>query len=235
MINDRAENQQTIDTVKLEQHVINNEDDVPDSKENANLEVEPIYISKYQGKKSTKTRKTITLSICEVAILTTLLIISAFIKIPLPPIPFSLQTMVCLIGGGLFGKFKALSATLLYIFLGLVGLPIFTSGGGFTYIFHPTFGYLIAMIFSSFLVGLLTEKFNGYVKTGIICFTTLIIMLFVGTLYMYMIFNVHLGNSTSFGQVLISGFALFIFPELLKSALATILIVKVKPIINKMI
>ena len=71
---------------------------------------------------------------------TTLIILGAFIKIPVPVIPFTLQFLFVSLAGLLLGaKYGGLSV-FIYAALGLAGLPVFTAGGGITYVVFPTFG-----------------------------------------------------------------------------------------------
>ena len=92
------------------------------------------------------------------ALLLALLCLSSQFKIPLPGVPFSLQwTMVVLIAFLLSWK-EAMLIISLYVFLGLMGLPVFTGGGGPGYLLSPTFGYLLGFIPASGLCGLLYHR-----------------------------------------------------------------------------
>jgi len=85
--------------------------------------------------------------------------VGAFIKIPLPPIPITLQTFFVIMSGNLLGfKYGAISQ-LLYLTIGLIGIPIFAYGGGPGYIFQPSFGYLLGYPVCAFTIGLLLNLF----------------------------------------------------------------------------
>ena len=75
---------------------------------------------------------------------TALIAIGAFIRIPVPVCPFTLQLLFTTLAGLLLGSKKGALSVGLYVLLGLVGVPVFTEGGGPSYIFQPTFGYLVA-------------------------------------------------------------------------------------------
>lgn len=93
-----------------------------------------------------------------VSLFAALTAVGAFIKIPLPHIPITLQTLVVIMSGNLLGyKFGALSQ-LLYLTVGLLGVPIFAYGGGPGYIFQPSFGYLLGYPVGAFLIGLLVHQ-----------------------------------------------------------------------------
>ncbi|MDD5421369.1 MAG: biotin transporter BioY, partial [Synergistaceae bacterium] len=85
-----------------------------------------------------KTRRIIYISIF--AILTA---IGARIAVPLPLVPFTLQTMFCMLAGLLLGPRYGAASQAFYMFMGLIGVPVFTGGGGLSSIFMPSFGYVV--------------------------------------------------------------------------------------------
>lgn len=85
----------------------------------------------------------------------------AQVTIPLPftPVPISGQTFAVLLGAAALGTRRATLGSLLYLGLGLVGLPWFAGGSGGLHIaVDPTFGYLVGFIAASALVGTLAER-----------------------------------------------------------------------------
>ena len=87
-----------------------------------------------------------------------LMIISAFISIPIGPIKITLQFMVTNICCLLLGKKWGAISVFLYLLLGLFGLPIFSNGGGFAYVLQPSFGFLIGMAIGGFFAAWFREK-----------------------------------------------------------------------------
>jgi biotin transport system substrate-specific component len=77
------------------------------------------------------------------ALFAALTALGAFIRIPMPFVPFTLQFFFCSLAGFLLSPRWAFRSQLLYVALGLAGLPVFTGGGGPAYLLQPTFGYLI--------------------------------------------------------------------------------------------
>ena len=99
-----------------------------------------------------------------VSFFTALTAIGAFIKIPLPHIPITLQTFFVIMSGNMLGyKFGTLSQ-ILYLILGLIGLPIFAYGGGPGYVFQPTFGYLLGYPIGAFSIGMLLKLVSSHYK-----------------------------------------------------------------------
>ena len=74
---------------------------------------------------------------------TALIAVGAFIKIPIPVVPFTLQYLFTMLAGLLLGSRLGTVSVLSYMLLGLAGLPIFSEGGGLWYVFKPSFGYII--------------------------------------------------------------------------------------------
>ena len=89
-----------------------------------------------------------------------LLAISSKIKIPFYPVPMTMQTFVVLIIGIGFGWKLGVATIMLYLFEGIIGLPVFSGtpekGIGLIYFTGPTMGYLIGFIVAAFFAG----KFN---------------------------------------------------------------------------
>ena len=118
------------------------------------------------------------------ALFTALIAIGAFIRIPVPFCPFTLQLLFTMLAGLLLGSRRGAASVAVYVFLGLIGLPVFTSGGGPSYIFQPTFGYLLGFI-------------GG-----------LVIVYACGMVYLALINNVYLGTPISLWTLFVYCFVL---------------------------
>ena len=103
-----------------------------------------------------KTNKTKNLAYC--ALFTALIAVGAFIRVPVPVVPFTLQYLFTMLAGLLLGPRLGTIAVGTYVLLGLVGLPIFTHGGGFWYVFQPSFGYLLGFCVGTFVTGWLAKS-----------------------------------------------------------------------------
>ena len=87
--------------------------------------------------------------------------VGAYLRIPFGPVPISFQTLFVLLSGALLGPWLGAAAMISYIILGLIGLPLFTGGGGPQYILSPTFGFLLSFPVSALVVGLLLKPMNS--------------------------------------------------------------------------
>ena len=131
------------------------------------------------------------------ALFTALMIAGAFIRIPFPLLPITLQSFICALAGLIIGsKLGALSMTL-YMALGLIGLPVFAEGGGISYIFKPSFGFILGFIAGAFVIGLVSEKLGKQNKLNSFksLMAGLLVLYTVGILYMFTILRLYLGNS----------------------------------------
>ena len=94
---------------------------------------------------------------------TIILAISSKIKIPFYPVPMTMQTLVVLLLGITLGWKLGLATVTLYLFEGLIGLPVFSGspekGIGLVYFTGPTMGYLIGFLFTVYFAG--KFKFKG--------------------------------------------------------------------------
>lgn len=112
--------------------------------------------------------------------------IGARIEIPHQPVPYTLQTLFVLLAGALLGKRNAALSQLLYLTMGLMGLPVFASGGfGLAKIIGPTGGYLLSFPVAAFVVGYLVENHKQFIWTLVSMALGLFIIFSLGTLQLY--------------------------------------------------
>ena len=99
---------------------------------------------------------------------TVLLAISSKIKIPFYPVPMTMQTLIVLLLGITLGWKLGLATVVLYLFEGIIGLPVFSGspekGIGLVYFTGPTMGYLIGFLFTVYFAGKFEFKGNLFTK-----------------------------------------------------------------------
>ena len=160
------------------------------------------------------------------ALFAALTAIGAFLKIPIPieGIPaITLQFFFTAMAGILLGaKFGALSQAV-YVLLGLVGLPIFTMGGGFSYVLQPSFGFLVGLIPSAWVVGTLCKKAEKFVPMALGILAGLAVLYVIGTPYMGLICDLYLGKSMTVWQIVRAGCLLYLPGDVLKIVVCTLL------------
>ena len=103
---------------------------------------------------------------------TMLLTLSAKIKVPFYPVPMTMQTFVVVLIGITMGWKLGLATIFVYLFEGVIGLPVFAGtpekGLGISYMIGPTGGYLFGFILSVFIAGFVNLKKNIFVKFALI-------------------------------------------------------------------
>tara|TARA_B100000963_G_scaffold26396_1_gene19729 strand:+ start:53 stop:604 length:552 start_codon:yes stop_codon:yes gene_type:complete len=149
-----------------------------------------------------------------------ILAISSKIKIPFYPVPMTMQTLVVIIIGAAFGWKLGLATISLYLFEGIVGLPVFSGtpekGIGFVYFTGPTMGYLIGFLVAVYFAG----KFN-YDKNLLKNFFKLTF----ATSFIYFLGMAWLGNLIGWEKPIFKlGAQPFLLAELLKILIATLAI-----------
>ena len=169
-----------------------------------------------------KTNKTKNLAYC--ALFTALIAVGAFIRVPVPVVPFTLQYLFTMLAGLLLGPRLGTIAVGTYVLLGLVGLPIFTQGGGLSYLLQPTCGFLIGLIPTAWLIGLLTAKRElRPLRTAAACLAGLAMLYAVGLPYMAVILNGYMGKGMDVSAILWAGMLPFLPGDMLKIAVTALL------------
>ncbi len=184
------------------------------------------------GKQTADGRRISTQELVLGGVFTTLIAVGAFIKIPVPVVPFTLQFLFTMLLGGRRG---AMSVGV-YILLGLIGLPIFAEGGGFWYILKPSFGYLLGFMLAAYVTGRMVER-RARLSTGWVTavnFLGLFIVYAAGMIYYYVICNYVIDTPIALGPLFLYCFVLAVPGDICLCVLAAILTVRVKPVFDKM-
>lgn len=117
----------------------------------------------------------------------------AFMKITLPtepmPMHFTLQWFFVLLAGLLLNKRLAGVSVGVYLLIGLVGVPVFASGGGLSYLLRPTFGYLLGFAAAAYMMAWLCEscRMPDFGKMLLISVIGLLIYYGIGVFYYFII------------------------------------------------
>lgn len=169
------------------------------------------------------------------AIFTALTALGAlFLKVPLPgtPLVITLQTFFVFMSGLLLEARYALFSQLAYAAIGLLGLPVFSGGGGISYALQPSFGFIIGFCVCAPLVSVIVRnnllkvvslnenRLMPMLKASTGALASVAVLYTFGVIYMYMIYYLYLGQPKTLGTVIVAGAGVFIFIDIIKFALA---------------
>ena len=156
-----------------------------------------------------------------------LLILSAKIKVDLYPVPMTLQPLAVLMIAMLCGRNIALASVSLYLFQGIIGLPVFAYGGGLMYLMGPTGGFLFGFLIATIIVGELADR--GW---GQFLFKSIFAML-IGMIIIYFFGIVQLTIIKGFDFAIINGLKPFIIGDFYKLVLAALLLPQIWKLVKK--
>lgn len=173
------------------------------------------------------------------AIMLAILIVCSQLALPIGPVPITLQTIAVMIIGYLLSPRNALLATIIYLVMGLAGLPVFSAfSGGLQYVLMPSFGFVLSFIPASYLQAKYLEKQSNpevkqFIFAGLINFS---VTYLIGLTYMAAILNLYMNSQLNFVGILMAGFIPFLFGDILKIIVSVTLAKKIIPLIkNKVI
>lgn len=175
--------------------------------------------------------RTHALALC--ALFTALTAVGAFIRIPVPIVPFTLQLMFTTLAGLLLGPRLGFASVVTYLILGLIGLPIFTAGGGPAYVLQPTFGYLIGFALGTWVTGTIAHAKGqpSHVRLLIACFAGLFIIYGCGMIYYWLIVTFYLGTGIGLWALFIYCFAVFVPGNVVQCLLSAALAHRLLPLL----
>lgn len=161
--------------------------------------------------------------------------VGAFVRVPFPVVPLSLQTFMVLLSGLVLGSRYGALSQVIYLMLGLLGIPVFTGGGGIHYIFHPTFGFLGGFVAGAWLAGfsfpwwINTNTMGNYIARALLATAAIYLC---GVLYLYLNLNFLAGKTIALVQVFKIGMVPFIPGDILKITGASFLASRIIPFLE---
>ena len=168
-----------------------------------------------------------------IALFTAIITVGGFIRIPLPVCPFTLQFTCTMLAGMFLGGKRGAGSVALYVLLGLIGVPVFTGGGGFGYVLQPTFGYLIGFILGAYITGV-------FAYTGEFTFRRLLTgallgmaaSYVIGMAYFYIASNLWLGKPLTLWQLFVSCFLLVAPKDIVLCVISAMLGKRLMPVLH---
>ena len=150
------------------------------------------------------------------ALFVALVAVGAFIRIPVGTDVYTLQFLFTLLAGLMLGARLGAIAIGTYVLMGLVGIPVFASGGGPSYVLQPTFGYLVGFIVQGYLTGTLARRGAPTFRRVLgACLAGMAVVYLLGISYFYFASNYLINAPIGFWLAIWYCGVLQIIPDLL--------------------
>ncbi len=162
--------------------------------------------------------------IAVIALFAALTAAGSMVKIPLAPVPVTLQSFFVLLAGVILGPRDGAISQSVYVISGLLGLPVFSGGGSIAYVMRPSFGFLLGFICAPYGVGLyLKRKAYSKIHVFIACLIGTFVIYLVGMPYLalYLRYIVQRPDSVMFS--IKAGMLIFLPGDMLKCAFIAII------------
>ena len=184
------------------------------------------WIESFILKGNSKDKFSILTSTFTIIICSILLIISAKIKVDLYTIPMTMQPLAILIIAMLCGRNIAACSISLYLFQGMIGLPVFANGGGMLYLMGPTGGFLFGFLIAGIIMGELADR--GWGQHILKAFLAMLLGLFI----IYFFGIIQLSLFLSFEKAILM-MKLYMIGDFYKLLLATLLVPQIWKLTKK--
>ncbi len=179
------------------------------------------------SEENVKKKKFKTIDIVYVGLFAALIAVCAWISIPMT-VSFTLQTCAICLTAGLLGWKRGTLTVIIYILLGMVGLPVFTGfKSGIAAVTGPTGGYIVGFIFTALIVGLAADKFGKKLWVNVIFMAVGILVCYLfGTVWFMIAYKV------TFASALTTCVIPFLIPDAAKVAVAAVLVNRLKKFVK---
>ena len=174
-----------------------------------------------------------TKSLIYCGLFTALIAVGAFIKVPVPVVPFTLQYLFTMLAGLLLGSKRGTISVVAYMILGLAGLPIFTEGGGLWYVFKPSFGYIIGFCLGTYVTGRIAEhlKKKTVFRYLLANLAGLMVVYACGMIYYYIVCNYVINTPIGIWPLILYCFLLAVPGDIALSILGAVVAKRIRPVV----
>lgn len=148
------------------------------------------------------------------------------VHLPFTPVPFTLQPMIVLVGAAALGSRLGAASQVLYLMLGIIGMPVFAASPilpqGIGRLLGPTGGYLLAYPVAAFVTGLLAERgFDRRYLTSVLAMIAGLCVLFLGGVTWLAYFAGAPAGPAGLSAALSTGLYPFVVPDFVKVCIAS--------------
>jgi biotin transport system substrate-specific component len=158
----------------------------------------------------------------------------AFIRMPMFPVPFTLQNLFAVMAGMVMGARAGFMSQAVYLLMGLMGLPVFSGGGGPGYVVSPTFGYLLGFLAAPAVSGyLMRGRALTPVNTGLAAVAGMLMIYLVGVPYLACYLTFVMDKPNALWIALKTGFFLFLPGDALKCLVLVMVMPRLGPVMQR--
>lgn len=181
--------------------------------------------------------KLTTLAMVQIALCTALICVSAQLAIPLPiGVPFTLQVLMVMLTALILKPLYSVISLLLYVLLGVVGLPVFSGAkSGIGTILSPTGGFIIGFVLAAFFVSLLKGVLGRKLRGKLTVVRYIIVTVIIGIPVMYIpgiaLYMVYTGADLVSAIVTLT--SVFILLDIAKCVIASLIAVPLNKALAK--
>ncbi len=158
--------------------------------------------------------------------------VCSILTLPIGVVPISFATFGVMATTMILGEKRAIISVVLFVAMGVIGLPVFAGmQGGLSAITGPTGGYIYSYILMVPIVGLASKCLNKTVSSGMFtmlgCLAAMFVNYLVGTIHFVLVSDI---PNESFLTVIYTCVLPFIVGDIIKSILAIIIAPRLKPL-----
>ena len=166
------------------------------------------------------------------ALFCTLIILGTYIRLPFP-IPITLQLVFTNASALLLGRKWGAVPSLLYLACGLIGLPVFSFGGGVSGVLSVSFGFVVGFAAGAFLASLINDRAKFKHKDVVASAVNLLCVYLFGSVHYAILCNFYLLEQTTLSELIYVCIIPFILPDIIKLWASIILYRKLKTVRTK--
>lgn len=150
------------------------------------------------------------------------------IPVPFSPVPFTGQMLGVFLTGAVLGKRLGVVSVLTYVFLGMLGVPVFARGmSGASVLLGPTGGYLVGFVAGVYVLGTVAERWSRRDGGEYLVLTVAMVFCMMVT-YLFGLVHLALVTRLPLGKAFLAGVLPFVPADLVKALLAARLAMPVK-------
>ena len=144
------------------------------------------------------------------ALFVALITVGTFVRIPAGSDFYTLQFLFTLLAGLVLGERLGTLAVGAYVLMGLIGIPVFASGGGLGYLFQPTFGYLVGFIIQAWFCGRFSRRLKEINFKNLLAVNLggMFVVYLIGMSWLYIVSNFVIDAPLTFGALIFYSFVL---------------------------